>query len=129
LDNSRSIQVGHEDDDGSDDFEPRLGSESESENRSASKTAEVTVVIQDQDNNHNNNGEAEEDHNGSDESDDEDDDEGTRTYWRVKAKEGHKVSVCVYVCFFVAKVLYSARKKKVTLLSTFAFFSRRVSAL
>jgi hypothetical protein len=31
----------------------------------------------------------EEDHDGSE---DDDDDEGTRTYWRVKAKEGHKVS-------------------------------------
>jgi hypothetical protein len=98
LDNSRSSQIGHEDGDGSDDFEPR--SESESENRNANKTAEVTVpvVTQDENINHNLNKEAEEDHNGSD---DEDDDEGTQTYWRVKAKEGHKVIVCSFAFMFV----------------------------
>ena len=47
------------------------------------KSAEVL-----QDENNHNKAEAEEDHDGSE---DDDDDEGTRTYWRVKAKEGHKV--------------------------------------
>ena len=47
------------------------------------KSAEVL-----QDENNHNKAEAEEDHDGSE---DDDDDEGTRTYWQVKAKEGHKV--------------------------------------
>lgn len=63
------------------------GSESENRVESASE------VIQDENNLNHNKGEAEEDHDGSD---DEDDDDGTRTYWRVKAKEGHKVrSLCL----------------------------------
>ena len=52
-----------------------------------------------QDVNNNNRSELEEEHNGSN---DEDDDEGTHTYWQVKAKEGHKVSVSFMLLVSVA---------------------------
>ena len=81
------------------------------------------MVTQDENNNHNlNKGEVEEDQEGSDNEDNEDNDEGTRTYWWVKAKEGHKVSVCFAFMFVLLTFLYSAQKKKVTPLATFAFF-------
>jgi hypothetical protein len=48
----------------------------------------AATVLRDE--NNNSKEEAEGDHDGSD---DGDDDEGTRAYWRVKAKEGHKVGV------------------------------------
>lgn len=93
MDNSQSIWREVLDNDGSDDlYVGFVDNRNESENRSAS-LSEVQPEVQDENNNMSGAG-AEEDHDGSD---DEDDDEGTRTYWQVKAKEGHKVCVYMFV--------------------------------
>lgn len=81
MDDSRSI--GLENDDRLDDFGPV---DNQSQRASVKKSTEVRK------DENNNKDEVEDDDDGLG-SDDEDDDEGTQTYWRVKAKEGHKVSI------------------------------------
>lgn len=79
----------------------RIGRENRSDNvdnrsQLENQSAEIKVEVED-------------DHDGSE---DEDDDEGTRTYWRVKAKEGHKVSLFMIRVFVLLRFFCIAPEKE-----------------
>ena len=93
--NSQSTSTWCEDDDMYKSDDLAVNNLSKTDKQSArERSAEVL-----QDANNNDKSEVEEELNGSD---DDDDDEGTCTYWQVKAKEGHKVSVSFKLLVSVA---------------------------